>query len=157
MVGGLITVIVAYCFVMYGITQRLRFRVFTGNHMKQFKDVHLKELKKERTGELGFPDTGSGRYSEKLSYKDWFEFNCGQRCQLNFLEQLPIIIVASLISGIKYRSLTGSLLVVYAVARLAYSIGYMKGPIWRVPGAVLQDIVVVALIGLAYKSCYDML
>ena len=25
--------------------------------------------------EAGYPDNGSGRYSKKLSYKEWFDFN----------------------------------------------------------------------------------
>ncbi len=35
---------------------------------------------------LGFPDTGSGWYSNKLSYKQWYEFNCAQRAHLNQVE-----------------------------------------------------------------------
>jgi len=29
---------------------------------------------------------GSGRYSEKLEYKEWFEFNNAQRVHVNFVE-----------------------------------------------------------------------
>ena len=25
---------------------------------------------------MGYPDMGAGIFSRKLSYKDWFEFNC---------------------------------------------------------------------------------
>jgi hypothetical protein len=40
--------------------------------MKQnFGEIHMKTFGEE-IGLGGFPDTGSGLYSHKLSYKDWF-------------------------------------------------------------------------------------
>jgi hypothetical protein len=33
-------------------------------------------------------DMGSGRFSDKLSYAEWFEFNCAQRGHYNFIEQV---------------------------------------------------------------------
>ena len=83
--------------------------------------------------------------------------NNGQRCQINFLEQLPTIIVTSLASGINYPFLTFCLLIAYSVARLMYSFGYMISPSYRLPGALLQDGVVVGLLVLAYKSASKIL
>jgi len=37
---------------------------------------HLKEIK-EKVPKGGYPDCGNGVYADKLSYKDWFEFNLG--------------------------------------------------------------------------------
>jgi hypothetical protein len=35
---------------------------------------------------LRYPDMGNGRYSEKLSYKEWFEFNNAIRVHYNYIE-----------------------------------------------------------------------
>ena len=99
---------------------------------------------------MGYPDCGSGWYSKELSYKDWYILNCGQRCQLNFLEQLPIIMVSALISGIGYPKETFYLCLTYCIARLMYSFGYMQSPKMREPGAILQDLVLFGFLGLAY-------
>ncbi len=55
--------------------------------MKQFDELHMKSVPKSggAPGD-GYPDLGSGVYSEKLSYKDWFNFNLSQRAHFNFLE-----------------------------------------------------------------------
>jgi len=53
--------------------------------MSQFDEIHEKEVGGKAPA-LGYPDTGNGRYSAKLSYGDWFSFNNWQRVQYNFLE-----------------------------------------------------------------------
>ena len=99
---GVIAIIYCYIFTTYLITMSQRRFTFNGQFMKQFKEINMKDLKKERAGELGYPDTGSGRYSEKLTYEDWFVFNCAQRCQMNFFEQLPIVLICAAISSLRY-------------------------------------------------------
>ena len=83
--------------------------------------------------------------------------NCGQRCQLNFLEQLPIIIISSLLAGINHAQITFYIEIGYCVARIMYGFGYMMSPKARVPGAIMQDLALVALVGLAYKEVYSMI
>lgn len=39
-----------------------------------FKEIHKSETGDE-IEEHGYPDMGNGKYAEKLSYKDWYEFN----------------------------------------------------------------------------------
>lgn len=52
-----------------------RKRVFSKEFLeKNFKQIHENEVGGELP-DLGFPDMGNGRFAEKLSYKDWFEFN----------------------------------------------------------------------------------
>ena len=82
--------------------------------------------------------------------------NCGQRCQLNFLEQLPIVFVCGLIAGIQYPKYTFLLDVAYCISRLVYAFGYMAHPDKRVVGAIAQDIVVLAMIVLAYKTAFSL-
>jgi hypothetical protein len=73
--------------------------------MFQFLDMHREELKDSLTEpvldpHMGFPDCGSGRYSEKLDYKDWYDFNNAQRVHMNYVEQLPLIMALIFISAL---------------------------------------------------------
>jgi hypothetical protein len=51
---------------------------------KEFGEIHSAQLGEPITGG-GYPDTGSGLYSHKLSYKDWYRFNVLQRIHLNYM------------------------------------------------------------------------
>ena len=48
----------------------------------------------------GFPDAGDGRYSEKLSYSDWYVFNQVVRAHQHFVEVLPAILTILFLSGL---------------------------------------------------------
>ena len=76
---------------------------------------------------------------------------------MNFLEQMPIIIISILVAGIKFKFATFVTSVVYCVARLMYGFGYMTSPKGRVAGAILQDLAVLALVGMAYYSGWNFL
>ena len=49
---------------------------------------------------FGFPDAGDGRYSEKLTYQDWFTFNQVARVHTHFTESLPAMISILAFGGI---------------------------------------------------------
>ena len=149
---GILAINFTYFFITYKFAMGTRFKIYNGNFMKKFVEEHKKAYPQDsRPPSLGYPDCGQGWYSRKLSYKDWFIMNCAQRCQHNFLEQLPIVIISSLISGIKYPDYTLYLDLAYCFARIAYSYGYMKhGPKGRAVGAVSQSLVLLALILMAY-------
>eukprot|EP01017_Pseudomicrothorax_dubius_P010231 TRINITY_DN13623_c0_g1_i1.p1 TRINITY_DN13623_c0_g1~~TRINITY_DN13623_c0_g1_i1.p1 ORF type:complete len:149 (+),score=29.68 TRINITY_DN13623_c0_g1_i1:138-584(+) len=90
------------CYIHAPIVVRFRLRVFNKKFMQEnFGEEHSKELK-TALPDAGFPDMGNGRYSAKLSYKDWFQFNVAQRVHQNFLEAIGIIIPATLIAGVKF-------------------------------------------------------
>jgi len=48
--------------------------------------MHEQDFPGEQVNKEGYPDMGSGRYSDKLSWKDWYYFNLAQRCHMNYLE-----------------------------------------------------------------------
>lgn len=54
-------------------------KVFTKEFMDQnFKEEHEKAFGAgSKLPGGGYPDTGSGRFSEKLPYKDWYLLNIG--------------------------------------------------------------------------------
>ena len=154
---GLLLVILTYVFSIYNFAMKSRIAVFRRTFMRQFDEMHCKEVKGyDKAPQFGYPDCGSGVYSQKLPYADWFKINCGQRVQLNFLEQLPIIMITILVAGLKYKFYTFVLSVTYCVARLMYGFGYMIAPSKRVAGALLQDVVMLGLIGLAYHSAWTL-
>jgi glutathione S-transferase len=81
---------------------------------KEFGAIHQDQLK-EPIQRGGYPDTGSGRYSQKLSYKDWYTFNILQRVHLSYLEQLPIALTALASAGVyrpRLASIMGAILIV---------------------------------------------
>ena len=83
--------------------------------------------------------------------------NNGQRCQLNFHEQLPIVIISALLAGLRFTHLTFYLLIAYCVGRMAYNIGYMQSPNKRVVGAIIQDIAVLSLIVMSFMALYKLI
>jgi glutathione S-transferase len=72
----------------FAIPGRARGKVFNKDFMKaNFDEVHFEHTQKEDiTTQDGYPDMGSGRFSEKLSYADWLYFNRAQRVHYNFIE-----------------------------------------------------------------------
>ena len=64
-----------------------RTKIFNKEYMERnFKTLHERFFPGTDLPKGGYPDMGNGRYSEKLSYKEWFEFNVGQRIHYNYLE-----------------------------------------------------------------------
>ena len=81
----------------------------------------------------GYPDMGSGRYSSKLTYEQWYKFNNAQRVHYNFIEFAPSMFVVLLIAGVYFPVAAAVLGLVHFVGRIIYSIGYANGgPHWQV-------------------------
>ena len=155
---GTMAIIVTYLTTIYVFTMATRIRIFNKKFMSQFDELHSKEVKQgAKAPQFGYPDNGSGWFSKHLPYKQWYELNNAQRCQLNFLEQLPIILISGLISGMRFTMLTFYIQLGYCVGRMIYNMGYMIGPSKRVVGAIMMDIAVVALFVMAYMTLYKLL
>jgi len=89
---------------------------------------------------------GSGRYSERLSYKDWYIFNNSQRVHYNFVEQVASIIALIFITALALPQLAGYLGWAYFIGRLAYAVGYaVNGPKGRLVGAIFFDLAMLTL------------
>ena len=73
---------------MPSIAVPARKKAFTKEFLnKKFDKKHRESYPdQDISGQLGFPDVGSGRYSKELSYKGWYDFNNGQRAHLNSVE-----------------------------------------------------------------------
>jgi glutathione S-transferase len=71
---------------------------------------------------------GAGRFADKLSYEDWFKFNCAQRAHYNFMEQMPPLMLFLIISGLYFPFIAGIIGCGYFLARIMFTLGYMKSP-----------------------------
>jgi len=97
---------------------------------------------------------GSGRYSEKLDYADWFIFNNFQRMHYNFLEHIWPAIAWLFIGGYHYPLEAAILGYVYFLGRVIYSAGYAKTPNMRLVGALVLDLAIIALFVLSIVSVW---
>eukprot|EP00347_Sterkiella_histriomuscorum_P012300 403369117 len=112
---------------------------FTPEFLKDnFQEEHEKHFPGTQVSKEAYPDMGNGRYSQKLPYKSWYEFNNAQRVHYNYLESATIVITWLLIAGLRYEWVAVGAGSVYLLARLIYAIGYAaKGPAGRVIGFAL--------------------
>ena len=131
----------------------MRAKYFNKDFMKQFAKEHAESFPDHKVPELGFPDTGSGRYAMKLDYKSWVTFNSGMRVHLNIIEQLPFIVTFLLVGGLIVPETAFYVAWFATVARLLYAIGYIIfGPNARMAGALFTLLPVYALGGYSVYS-----
>ncbi|KAJ3381246.1 hypothetical protein HDU92_005489 [Lobulomyces angularis] len=101
---------------------------------------------------LKYPDMGTGRHAAKLTEKEWDEFNSYQRVHHNYLEQLNLITITTLVAGFFQPRITAGLGAVYIFGRYLYGRGYRKhGPAGRTVGS-FKDIAGIGIIGIAFYS-----
>lgn len=150
----LIATVFHYLIVGFSVGGARR-KTFSEEYMqKNFGEIHKKQYGKPAP-KLGYPDMGNGRYSEKLSYQEWYEFQNAQRAHYNYLEQIPLVIVFELIAGVIYPIWTVYFGAAYIVGRVLYTIGYKaQGPGGRLVGAIILDLALVALLVLSIGSAY---
>ena len=85
----------------------------------------------------GAPDAGEGRYSDKLPYKQWIDFNNAMRTHINFVEMLPVILVTLVIGGLLLPRVTMWVAILHLVSRLIYTVSYVqKGANARIWGVI---------------------
>jgi glutathione S-transferase len=149
------TIIAFQCFMIpFVYTVRVRAKTFTKEFMQQFWPEH-KEAFPEDTLEkfektIGFPDMGSGYFSKKLEYKDWYNFNNAQRVHYNYLENLQLILILIFIAGLKQPLAALILSCIYFVFRFVYSFGYgIGGPNARMYGGLVCGLSLITLFGLS--------
>jgi glutathione S-transferase len=104
-----------------------------------FSQEHESAFPGQTVPRSGYPDMGNGRFSQKLTYEQWFSFNNAQRSHYNYMESVTCVLCWLLIGGIGYNWYAVGAGSVYLVGRLLYTIGYIsKGPAGRVGGFVIS-------------------
>ena len=108
------------------VVEYKRAKTYTSDYLKKnyWEEHHAAFPNDKMVPKFGYPDMGTGYYSSKLSYKQWFEFNVAQRIHQNFLESLIIVVLLTLVAGLKYPAVTVYLGLAYSFGRLVNAIGY---------------------------------
>ena len=117
---------------------------------KEFMDREFGEISNKELGEPtkrgGYPDSGNGVHSDKLEFFEWFKFNSSMRGHLNFVENLPLIVILILIAGC-YFPIAGAILgLLLFISRLLYILGYIANPKLRFFGFIPQMACIMTLI-----------
>jgi len=130
-----------------------RKKVFPEEWMKeQFGQVHREAFNEEIKAD-GYPDMGGGLYSQKLSYKQWYELNSAQRAHYNFVEWIASTLVLLLIAGVYFPIPSAALGLAVFLARILYAIGYyVGGPQGRLIGVLINDLAFLGSFVLAFIS-----
>eukprot|EP01101_Sappina_pedata_P009924 TRINITY_DN6130_c0_g1_i1.p1 TRINITY_DN6130_c0_g1~~TRINITY_DN6130_c0_g1_i1.p1 ORF type:complete len:176 (+),score=93.84 TRINITY_DN6130_c0_g1_i1:65-592(+) len=136
--------ITAFQVILEGIPiGMLRNKLFT----KAFVSEHFPELKGQFP-KGGYPDTGNGRFSDKLSFEQWKQFNDYQRVHQNFVEGVATSITLQLICGLFFPRLAAILGFIYIIGRFIYGVGYRsKGANGRFIGVLFFDVALLLLLG----------
>ena len=137
------------CIIVGFMAGSKRKNIFSRDFMQQFdKDLQNTDGFSAANAEVpkgGYPDMGNGWYGQKLSYKDWFEFQLDQRSHKNFLEGITIVSFCALVCGLTYPELTLILISLYFVGRILYTAGYKSSPKARMFGAPIIMLVPVVM------------
>ena len=141
-----------YIFVNFAAPAGRRRAILTKEFLqKEFGEAHKEATGRENVEGGGYPDCGSGRYVMAAGYKNWVEFNTGQRIAANFLEFHMQTVTCLLIGGLHLPIVATALTVIYLLARMVYYYGYSKGPAFRataVPVMVLISLVVSPILAI---------
>ena len=96
----------------------------------------------------GYPDCGSGRYSDKLTYEEWVNFNKAQRGHLNFLETVTIVCFLVLVTGLVMPWAAMILGGIYGAFRPLF---FLRN---RLVGFIPGVLCLFSLFGTSLYSCY---
>ena len=114
---------------------KIRGKIFNKQFMEEnFGKMHMEELKLKANDlknlREGYPDTGYGVYSDKLSYEDWIEWNKTNRSHLNSFDQITIVVFCILVTGLVLPKTAIVLGAFYGITRPLFFIktAYAKGP-----------------------------
>jgi hypothetical protein len=143
-VGACIAIeVVAFARIFGGVPRKVYSQDFMS---KNFGQLHVDTFGEE-IGTGGFPDTGSGYYSQKLAYKDWFEFNNSQRVHLHFVEWVATYLFLLVCAGVYYPITSASIGLAIFVDRIFYALGYViQGPKGRVIPFII-NIILTSILG----------
>lgn len=114
--------------------------------VQDMKEKHKKAFGTEMN-DMGYPDMGSGLYTQQLEYSQWVEINNAQRAHYNMVESSGPVLACMLAAGLRFPKVCGALGFLYAIGRLLYVQGYTgkKGADGRMAGAASAAIAMMGL------------
>ncbi|EGR31484.1 mapeg family protein, putative [Ichthyophthirius multifiliis] len=96
---------------------------------KDFMNLNFGQLHQDTYNlsirDMGFPDQGSGFYSQRLDYSSWLIFNKAQRVHQNFVETLTISLLAILIGGLSFPISVASVSLAEFIGRI-FTLSYIS-------------------------------
>ncbi|KAJ9069861.1 hypothetical protein DSO57_1014344 [Entomophthora muscae] len=105
-----------------------------------------------------YPDSGDGRYAAKLTDLQWEQFHNAQRAHRNYTEQIGITQSLLITGGLIAPRSSAVAGLLYMIGRQFYYHGYVNhGPSGRFKGAILLDIGLLGLLGVALYSGFILL
>ncbi|KAG1757797.1 hypothetical protein EDB19DRAFT_65401 [Suillus lakei] len=100
-------------------------------------------------------------YAEKAEVQESkavLRFNCMQRAHQNTLESVPVVVVSTVVAGLKYPTLAAALCLAYSFGRVVYTIGYKSGePQRRLYGSTISGLPLLGLLLTATYAAYQLL
>ena len=134
-----------------------RVKAFNKEYMQlNYGDVHANELGVP-IDPVGYPDPGSGKYTEAMSLKQWYELACGQRVVANYLGQIHLPLVTVPIAGLYSDIAAIALGAFYMITRIWFGVAYArKGPRARNVPVALMYLALLALIVLSVLAIVEM-
>jgi len=151
-----------HIFVTGFIPGSIRGKIFTqkfmeDNFLKEHEENFPKGTMQGKLNKEGYPDMGSGHYSEKLQYKDWYRFNAAQRVHYHYLESVTCVVCWLLIAGLLHPWVAVAFGAAYIIGRILFTIGYMtKGPRGRWIGFLTCQISATVLFVFSFVSPIQM-
>lgn len=143
----LAAIVLCIVYIFHGpcVIARARGRYFSKTFMQEnFGEVHRESFGSEIAGG-GAPDSGNGWYADKMSYKNWVEFNIANRTAVHILEWMPVTLLMIVIGGIKLPIPAAIAGFVFVLGRIILTIGVLSyGPRGRMLGGAIAEI---ALLG----------
>jgi glutathione S-transferase len=98
---------------------------------------------------------GNGVYSQRLPYKQWYDFNNAQRAHYNFVESIATSLTLLIIGGIYYPDIAAGFGLALFIGRIVYSLGYyLSGAGGRLIGVLLIDVALIGLFVLSLMTGY---
>lgn len=99
------------------------------------QDEHKKAFPDSKFSASGYPDMGMGRYSDSLSYAEWYSFANMQRAHYKVVEDLPANIVLQTLASVYFPKSAAALALVWIAGRHTLSSNYKtNGPEARYGG-----------------------
>jgi hypothetical protein len=95
------------------------------------------------------PDAGNGRFSQLLSFDEWYSFNCLQRAHANYGETITPTITCCILSGLFFPRLSSGCAAVGILGREMYLAAAKKDFNKRGPGFLLANISLLVMAGAA--------
>lgn len=93
---------------------------------KHFKEEHEKQGISPAL--WGYPDMGTGKYSQVLPYNNWFTWNCAMEAHKAAVETVAVGLLATLGAGYFCKTVGAVVGAAVLLTRVAHTVTYMLAP-----------------------------